>query len=312
MRVFAPGKLVLSGAYAVLEGAPAIVVAVARGAFADASRRTSTPTAEVVAAFGDDPAPFVDAASMFVDGRKLGLGASAAILVASLASRFHLEGADLRSPGVRSELFRRARAAHAAAQAGGSGIDVAASVHGGALRYVVDHDPIAVDLPRGLRVTTFACAHSAKTSELRVAVDRAALADPGRHRERMTRLRSIAEDAAAAVASSDAAAFTDALRRSARALADLGQSSGVAIVPAGFEELEAIARDGDASFSVSGAGGGDVAVHLGPAAPSPRFCARARALGLIALDLSLDHEGVRIAKARSAAAEIEPTLSDRT
>ena len=37
MKVFAPGKLVLTGAYAVLEGAPAIVVATSRGAFADGS-----------------------------------------------------------------------------------------------------------------------------------------------------------------------------------------------------------------------------------------------------------------------------------
>ncbi len=47
MRVFAPGKLVLTGAYAVLEGAPAIVVATNRGAVADATRVALTATPEV-------------------------------------------------------------------------------------------------------------------------------------------------------------------------------------------------------------------------------------------------------------------------
>ena len=57
MRVFAPGKLVLTGAYAVLGGAPAIVMATNRGAYADGARITPTPTAEVRAALGDVDAP---------------------------------------------------------------------------------------------------------------------------------------------------------------------------------------------------------------------------------------------------------------
>jgi phosphomevalonate kinase len=43
----APGKLVLSGAYAVLEGAPALVAAIDRYAVADASRPTLRVTPEV-------------------------------------------------------------------------------------------------------------------------------------------------------------------------------------------------------------------------------------------------------------------------
>ena len=38
MKVFAPGKLVLTGAYAVLSGAPAIVFATNRGVYADGER----------------------------------------------------------------------------------------------------------------------------------------------------------------------------------------------------------------------------------------------------------------------------------
>ena len=46
---------------------------------------------------------------------------------------------------------------------------------------------------------------------------------------------------------------------------------------------------------MSGAGGGDVAVFIGPATPSPKFLERSHALGLFPLELSLDNKGVRMA-----------------
>ncbi|MDP9002088.1 MAG: hypothetical protein M3O46_18505, partial [Myxococcota bacterium] len=60
MRAIAPGKLLLTGAYAVLEGAPAIVAAIDRYAVADASRADQRPSAEVRAALGNEPAPHAD------------------------------------------------------------------------------------------------------------------------------------------------------------------------------------------------------------------------------------------------------------
>lgn len=296
MKVFAPGKLVLTGAYAVLEGAPSIVVAASRGALADASRVTPTPTLEVAAAFGDAPAPHVDASSLFVGSRKLGLGASAAILVASLAAREAEAGASLSDPAVRARLFAKGREAHAKAQSGGSGVDVAASVYGGALRYVLG-DPRPVSLPKGLVLTVVACATSARTADLREVIDRFAEARPGEHRARLDELGVIARDAADAVERGDAGGFVEGIRRAATSLGRLGHASGAPIVPAGFEDLEVEAAKHDAAFCVSGAGGGDVAVHVGPSRPSPEFLARAHALGLFILDLDLDEKGVRIASA---------------
>lgn len=306
MIVFAPGKLVLTGAYAVLEGAPAIAVAVSRGAFADTSRWTDVPTPEVRAALGPDArAPHVDASSMFRSGRKLGLGASAAILVASLAAREADGGADLSDDRVRERLFARARAAHAQAQGGGSGVDVASSIHGGVIQYVMGSPVKRVALPPGLRVDVFACANSARTSELRAEVDRLKKDDPAAHRDCMTELVTIANDAATAIQSSDASAFVDALRRTARGLARLGDAARVGIVPPGFDELEAIATREGASFSVAGAGGGDVAVRVGPDVPSRTFLKRAEALGLSPLDLALDAKGVRLDRASAGVAELQ-------
>ena len=86
MRARAPGKVVISGAYAVLEGAPAIVASVDRYALADTALSSNFVTEEVREALGDGPAPWIDASALREGGRKLGLGSSAAILVASLAA----------------------------------------------------------------------------------------------------------------------------------------------------------------------------------------------------------------------------------
>lgn len=312
MRTFAPGKLVLTGAYAVLEGAPAIVAAVSRGAFADSSRPALAPTPEVEAALGAGAtAPHTDASAMFTGARKLGLGASAAIVVASLAAVEADAGADLSSAPVRDALFARARAAHAKAQSGGSGVDVAASVHGGVIRYVIDQPVKRLALPPGLEVHVFACGTSARTSDLRSRVDRLAETAPSTHRACLNELAAIAGDAAGAVDAADAAAFVESLRRTARALARLGEAADVAIVPPGFDALEALAARAEASFSVSGAGGGDVAVYVGPSEPSPTFVERAHALGLFAIDVSLDNKGVRIAPGASVFTAAAQSASDQ-
>jgi len=311
VKVFAPGKVVLTGAYAVLEGAPAIVVATTRGAFADGSRTAPTATPEVLAAIGDETrAPHVDASSMFLGTRKLGLGASAAILVASLAVREAEAGADLADASVRAALFANAREAHAVAQSGGSGVDVAASVYGGVLEYAPGVVKPA-SLPAGTALSIFACGTSARTAELRGFVDRLAESQPAVHRERMDELGVIARAAAAAVRSGDRAAFLDAVRRTAGALRRLGEAAGAPIVPAGFDALEEAAAAEGAAFCVSGAGGGDVAAFLGTNAPSAAFLARARAHGLFPLDIDVDEKGVRVVSAAAAfvAAPVEASSS---
>lgn len=292
MKVFAPGKLVLTGAYAVLGGAPAVVMATSRGALADSSRTNAAPSPEVTAALGDVTAPQVDASSLFLGSRKLGLGASSAILVASLAAREAARGADLADPHVRDALFTRARSAHAAAQSGGSGVDVAASVYGGVLEYVPGA-AVRRSLPAGTVVHVFACGTSARTSELRAQVDRFAAVSPAEHRACIGELEAIAHAAATAVRAGVREDLFGAVRRAARALARLGEGAGAPIVPAGFDTLEDLASAEGAAFCVSGAGGGDVAVFLGSAPPSAAFVERTRALGLFEIDVALDEKGVR-------------------
>jgi len=280
VKVVAPGKLVLTGAYAVLEGAPAIVAAVDRRAVADTA----------------DPADVDTRALSDGRGNKLGLGSSSASLVASLGARAVLRGDDLRDGAVRAGLFRAARDAHARAQGGGSGADVAAAVHGGVLRYSVNvrdgREALVrgVRLPAGLVWAAFWSGASARTSDLVARVHSRRAREPNV----LSELHRLAVVAASCVDSDDARGFVSAAREYGRALDALGRAADAPIVPPAFAELAASAADEDAAFLPSGAGGGDVAVWLSTVSPSPAFAARAEALSMRPLQLHLDSDGVRI------------------
>ena len=277
MKVLAPGKLVLTGAYAVLEGAPAVVAAIDRYAVAD----TGEPER-------------VDTSSMRDEGgRKLGLGSSAAWRVAAEGAREAAGGADLRVVAVRARIFDAVRAAHARDQGGGSGVDVAAAVHGGVVRYVLDGaraNARRAPLPQGVELAAFFSGESARTSDLRARVE----ALKARDRHALARLCDVALEADAAVVSGAALDFVRAARAFGAALARLGESADAPIVPPAFSELASLAaRDGGA-FLPSGAGGGDVGVWLSLAPPPVSFVARARSLAMRPLSLCIDPDGVRV------------------
>ena len=296
MRAAAPGKLLLTGAYAVLEGAPAIVVAVDRRAVADGSRVEPSPSAEVRAALGDASAPAVDVAALHDAGVKLGLGSSAASLVATLGLRAAERGEDLSDAATRARIFADARDAHARVQGGGSGVDVAASVYGGVLRYQVRGgvaDARAIALPERLVVSCFWSGVSARTSDLRARVDALRSRDAASYRARFEALVAASEDAANACDTRGVAAFLSAARAFVSALAALGAAADAPIIPPAFAALDALAIADGAVFLPSGAGGGDVAVHLAAASPSEAFFAHARTAGMKHLPFVVDREGVR-------------------
>jgi phosphomevalonate kinase len=294
VRAIAPGKVLLTGAYAVLEGAPAIVAAVDRYAIADGARTAASPSPEVVAWLGDQPAPEVDVSALHdVSGRKLGLGSSAAALVASVGVRALARGDDLGSPAVKDRIFRVARDAHARAQAGGSGADVAASVYGGVIRYAIGSNAgvLPLELPAGLFVAVYDSGTSVRTSDMLARVH--ALRAGGSSPRTFADLCEVATEAAGRVGHGDARGFVESACAFGRALAALGLAALAPIVPPRFAELASRAEREDAAFVPSGAGGGDVAVWLGLAPPSAAFASRADALAMRPLALGIDCGGLR-------------------
>jgi phosphomevalonate kinase len=292
MKARAPGKVVISGAYSVLEGAPAIVSAVDRYAVADSERAPDWVSPEVQAALGQEQAPYVDASALRERGQKLGLGSSAAILVASLAARLP---AGALSGTALQQLEQQALAAHRHAQGGGSGIDVVASVRGGTLacrRSATGLDVQPARLPPGLVVEVWASGAAASTAKLLGSVAQLARSAPASYREIMDALRAGAERAVLALQTGQSRALIDALDEQRAGFLRLGRAAGEAIVT---PELELLARAGAAEHAVvlpSGAGGGDIALWAGEGASSADFRRQAHTLGHALLAVALHAQGV--------------------
>ncbi len=285
MRVAAPGKVLLAGAYAVLEGAPAIVMAVNR--FAIAHDGDGESTAEARAAL--DRAPAIETHELSHDGTKLGLGSSAAAVVAAIALRAAERGQDIESDATRRAIFESARAAHAQVQSGGSGVDVAASTFGGVLRYTL-RDHVRFTLP-DVHVAAFFAGTSARTSDLRAKVDALHARD---EKSYAASIAALADCATSASRAADPRAFIDAIAQSGPALTALGEAADAPIFPPKWSRLSDVARAERAAFIPSGAGGGDAFVFVGTAAPSASFMERARAAGMTPLALAIDFRGVHV------------------
>lgn len=302
LSVFAPGKVLISGAYAVLEGAPAIVAAVDRGAIAQGDRSADRVIDEVTAALGTS-APYVSADAMFDNGRKLGLGASAALTVAAVALRDAERGVDVSTEDAREAIFTRSLRAHQQVQRGGSGVDVAASVHGGVLDYRIDQGRQLItkaSWPKELVLQVFAANQSARTTELRAKVDALRSRDAALFEKVMWPQFDAAARASAALSKGDVGRFLSALSDSAEALRVLGAAADAPIVLSGHEALFSAAVEEGGAFFPSGAGGGDISVFIGRRAPSGAFLSRAAQVNLLPLSLCIDPIGVRAVERRGA------------
>ncbi len=289
----APGKLFVTGAYAVLEGAPAVVVAVDRYATADAGRvdpGTPRPEVAAVARRLGRPAPVVDTSAQETNGRKLGLGSSAAAAVAAAAATI---GGDPRYPAVRRRVFALAREAHAEIQPRGSGGDVAASTFGGTVIVQRASDGAALDvqtttLPEGLVFRPVALARSARTSD---ALDRLA-ERRDRARAPLASIAAAADRGASALSRGDVGAFVEACAAHVAGLAALGDALDLALVPPELARARHVLDRDTVVLLPSGAGGGDTVLWLSARGPTHQEVSSLEELGLAPLDSSVDTLGV--------------------
>jgi phosphomevalonate kinase len=314
----APGKLFVTGEYAVLVGAPAVVAAVDRYAHvrleltagpgplvveSEAEGRTATierpldgpvpggDAGAVVAALRavgrseTSGRAVVDSRAFLVGERKLGLGRSSATLAAATVA--------LLGSASKDTILCSALAANACFQDGlGSGADVAASVYGGVVEVTRSDDGLRVvsrRLPPGVQLVAGWTGDSAHTTPLLARFTAAARTGSIRALED---LRATAAQAADAVARGDAATLADAVDRSATLLERLGDETGIPIVTPALARLVAAARRAGAVAKPSGAGAGDCGIAL---ATSPAQAAAVRAAwqeeGLLPLQIAVAPEG---------------------
>jgi phosphomevalonate kinase len=291
----APGKIVLSGEYAVLSGAPAICVAVDRRAVAtlgdssDGECHLETPGFS-----GDEPYRVVDALcserpacrivldtrAFAANGAKLGLGSSAALTVALAAA---LTGSE--------DVFVDALHAHRALQDGrGSGVDVAAAVCGGLIRYDMTVAAAErLDWPEGLCMRTIWTGVPSSTgARLRRLADRAS-------RPSRSALPLAASRVADAWGAGDARRILEEYRPYIGVLRQFSVDHDLGIFDAGHEELTDAALSDGLVYKPAGAGGGDIGVLLGTSEDElDAFLARRENLVHHVLACALDGAGVRL------------------
>ena len=290
----------LTGEYAVLDGAEAVLIAVDRRARASLGARAVLT--EFLAAAADVLAREVGAAAAAAmarvhvdtealrqDGVKLGLGSSAAATVAAVGAALHACGAFDRA---RVEAI--AMCAHAEAQArrgaAGSGADVAASSRGGAIGFT-RRAVRALALPHDLALR-FAWTRSAADTATLVAAVTARRGAPDVERA----LAAIAEASARFAAAADTTAALATLAEAARATAALADATGVPLVPPAVAALQAALAPLGAVAKTTGAGGGDIVlVASGPGADRDAVDRAIVTAGLAPLRLAVDPVGVDIA-----------------
>jgi phosphomevalonate kinase len=250
-------------------------------------------TPEVRAALPDVPAPYFNAEALRANGQKLGLGSSAAILVASLAAVYGKAYRD--DVALRRAIEPLALRAHREAQGGGSGIDVATSTWGGTLvatRTAADVLEVQrVELPPGLVVEVWASGVSASTPQLLASVARFRAQRPHDYAAVSSALVSAAQRAAQALQHGRIDDLLLELHAQREGLFQLGQASQAPIVTAEVARLAECARIHGATVLPSGAGGGDVALWVSTHGSPDEFRALATRLGQFQVPLELHARG---------------------
>ena len=319
----APGKVILSGEYAVLDGAPAVCMAVDRRArvtveyndedhhvVAAPGHAKSTARFRVAdgvvewLAGGEDLKLVEDLwraadvetsrhfsirldTSEFVDavsGAKIGIGSSAALVTAFAAALCHVGDVD-------EDASRIAFTAHRAFQKGlGSGVDIACCCRGGLIEYTMGEGTgRPVTWPDGLAFGLFWSGVPASTS---AKLKHLIKSDP---RPSRAALVYASRRVASAWGIGDVQDVLLEYRDYIQVLREFSDDHELGVFDAGHAEMLAAAEAAGLVYKPCGAGGGDVGIVLSSDAESiAAFVDRAKEQNFRHLAVSADPLGVQI------------------
>lgn len=310
----APAKAVLSGEYAVLVGAPALVAALDRRVRCRLTVRQQggweflgtghemhqrMPRDELLASPADTLAGIVpqvlgatetpphvgveiDSTACYQGGVKLGVGSSAAVVASFATALSALAGRRCRL----DELL----AVHGRLQGGGSGLDVAAAAIGGVIRFATGK-AVPVKLPRDLSLRFVFAGHGTATAPM------LARFHAWRKGEMPAALRTLehAAEQVAALASGGVAVgtFLEALALNAEALRHMDEAAGIGIFGSSHRAAARLAAKSGVIYKPCGAGGGDIGVAASDSRERlDAFLADVTEAGLTPVAAGIDPNGV--------------------
>ena len=314
IKASAPGKVIIAGEYAVLDGASAICMAVNRRAQVTITSSTENKHSVSAPGFSEQVASFGSIAESAEDfpllaavwqelqietpqflnivldssgfsntkAGKIGIGSSAAMTVALTAAldRLAAESRDIRS---------MAMAAHRRLQDGaGSGADIACSLAGGIIEYRMG-ESVSAELgwPAGLGYALLWSGVPADTgTQLGKLVSAAA------HDSR-TALGDSSTAVAQAWKSGDSAHVMNSLREYIATLRCFDVDHDLGIFDAGHAALADNAESFEVVYKPCGAGGGDLGIAVSSDPPAlAAFVETARKQKFELMDLAIDTTGV--------------------
>ena len=227
---------------------------------------------------------------------KLGLGSSAALTVAFVSALVAWAG-----DSSAAKMERRLQvlvALHRGVQGGvGSGIDVAASLLGGLIRYqlggngsVAEATPLV--LPENLQMVFVWTGRSASTGDFLGRLEARREEEAEEIDSVLDELGAVSSNGVAALGDGDAGEFLDAVDAFWKALDRLGTAIGMPILSEEHRTLRKVAVGCGVRYKPSGAGGGDFGIGFTTdTEAAAEFQVRAETDGFRVLDLAIDRTG---------------------
>jgi len=227
---------------------------------------------------------------------KLGLGSSAALTV-TFASALEFWAGGPTATGM--EQVQELVDLHRGVQGGaGSGIDVAASLIGGVIRYQLADDgsvaqAVPLVLPEDLRLVFVWTGRAASTGDFLGRLQARREEVPQEVNPALDELGAVSLVGIGALADDDAEGFLDAVDTFWQALEQLGMMIGMPILSDEHHALRRNAVDCGVHYKPSGAGGGDFGIGFTTDEDAAaEFRGRAEANGFRVLGLGLDQRGL--------------------
>ncbi len=329
ISVSAPGKLVLTGEYAVLQGGPAI--AIAAGRRASASITTSVDASELIIANTDQYFGFIfqgdklvweqeagaqgqllEAACRVLSDAGLSLEKLGALSIELDSREFYFDEGTKMGLGSSAAVcvaltaclqqllagehdLHTALAVHRSFQQGqGSGIDVCTSFYGGVIARE-NGNIWQLDLPAELQMVPVWTGVPASTPAKLKQLTAFAEVEPAEHAALLGLLSAQSTAALRASEASDTVGLLAALESFACGLEDLDKAAGLGIWSTEHCELAKLAGDAGLVYKPSGAGGGDFGLAFGTSEQAIEvFSLAVAAAGYQCGDFDLGVEGLQM------------------